>query len=104
MLLLTLCFSVGSMAQVNKWQDIYKVKKKDTLFGISKKYGITLPELMDANPEMKLQGYELKKGDTIFIPFARQNVEQKQKDVQQAKARKSTDPVRIGVMLPLHNV
>ena len=29
LLLLALCFSVGSMAQVNKWQDIYKVKKNE---------------------------------------------------------------------------
>lgn len=104
LLLLALCFSVGSMAQVNKWQDIYKVKKKDTLFGITKKYGITLPELMDANPVMKTQGYELKKGDTIFIPFAKPKEEQRQKPIQPSSTRKSTDPVRIGVMLPLHNV
>ena len=104
LLLLALCFSVGSMAQVNKWQDIYKVKKKDTLFGITKKYGITLPELMDANPVMKTQGYELKKGDTIFIPFAKPKEEQKQTPIQPSSTRKSTDPVRIGVMLPLHNV
>ena len=104
LLLLALCFSVGSMAQVNKWQDIYKVKKKDTLFGITKKYGITLPELMDANPVMKTQGYELKKGDTIFIPFAKPKEEQRQTPVQPSSTRKSTDPVRIGVMLPLHNV
>ena len=36
----------GADAQVNKWQDVYKAKKKDTLFGISRKYGITLPELI----------------------------------------------------------
>ena len=60
----------GADAQVNKWQDVYKAKKKDTLFGISRKYGITLPELIEANPVMKTEGYELKKGDMIFIPSA----------------------------------
>ena len=48
----------GADAQVNKWQDVYKAKKKDTLFGISRKYGITLPELIEANPVMKTEGYE----------------------------------------------
>ena len=29
-------------AQTTKWRDAYKVKKKDTLYGIAKKYGITV--------------------------------------------------------------
>ncbi len=92
----------GADAQVNKWQDVYKAKKKDTLFGISRKYGITLPELIEANPVMKTEGYELKKGDTIFIPFAQSPSPAKP---QTAKpAAKVSKNVRIGVMLPLHNV
>ena len=63
--------AVGVYAQTTKWRDIYKVKKKDTIFGIANKYGISMPELMDANPEMKVSGYVLKKGDTLFIPFAK---------------------------------
>ena len=47
---------------------MYQVKKKDTLFGIAKSYGITLEELITANPDMKVAGYELKEGDYIFIP------------------------------------
>ena len=100
LLLLALCFSVGSMAQVNKWQDIYKVKKKDTLFGITKKYGITLPELMDANPVMKTQGYELKKGDTIFIPFAKPKEEQRQKPIQPSSFSRWNSPSWAGLCPP----
>ena len=61
-ILLVFLLSTGFpvMAQTNKWRDIYKAKKKDTLFGIAKKYDITLVELMDANPDMKKEGYELK--------------------------------------------
>ena len=29
-------------AQINNWQDLYKAKKKDTIYGIAHKYGITL--------------------------------------------------------------
>lgn len=98
------------------WRDIYTVKKKDTVFSIAKKYGLSLPELMDANPEMKLEGYTLKKGDTIFIPYTKgqssTGKEINPKTVGQT-ANQSLNPVssntrqskviRIGVMLPLHN-
>lgn len=117
-LALLLIFSLHAFAQVNQWRDIYEAKKKDTLFGIARKYGISVPELMDANPEMKKEGYELKKGDTVFIPF-----EKKQAAAASASASSHSSPVqvtprpqnekelditkraiRIGVMLPLHNV
>lgn len=55
-MILGLMLSLGIIAQTTKWRDIYTVKKKDTVFGIANKYGLTLPELMDANPEMKKEG------------------------------------------------
>ena len=36
-----------------------------TVFGIANKYGLSLPELMEANPEMKQEGYVLQKGATL---------------------------------------
>lgn len=99
------CFVANASAQVNKWQDMYKVKKKDTIFGIAKKYGITMPELMEANPEMKVEGYELKKGDYIFIPFPKpEAVKQGAAPKSQNKVAFGSRPVRVGVMLPLHDV
>ena len=90
---------------MNKWQDMYKVKKKDTIFGIAKKYGITMPELMDANPEMKTEGYELKKGDYIFIPFHKEEtVQQTVAQEKKPQAAPGSHPIKVGVMLPLHNV
>ena len=114
-ILLAFLFSLSlpTMAQTNKWRDIYKAKKKDTLFGIAKKYEISLVELMEANPDMKKEGYELKKGDMIFIPF------QKTEEQRAAEAKKAAEEekiklygandvrnraIRVGVMLPLHNV
>ncbi|MCI6619242.1 MAG: LysM peptidoglycan-binding domain-containing protein [Prevotella sp.] len=92
------------MAQINKWQDVYEVKKKDTLFGIARKYSISLQDLLDANPEMKAEGYELKKGTTIFIPHAKTVSAPvvPAKTEKKEAARSST--VKIGVMLPLHDV
>ena len=66
---------------------MYQVKKKDTLFGIAKNFGLTLEELINANPEMKVAGYELKKGDYIFIPYP-SNAAQKPTSTSAASATK----------------
>ena len=44
-------------AQTIKWQELYKVKKKDTIYGIAKKYNITIDELISANPAMQKPDY-----------------------------------------------
>lgn len=92
-----------SFAQPAKWQDMYQVKKKDTIYGIAAKYKVSITELMDANPDMKMEGYKLKKGDYIYIPYAK----------TQSVVKPSTMPmriddvkgraIRIGVILPLHD-
>ena len=70
-LMIALFLSASIFAQTTKWRDIYTVKKKDTVFGIANKFGLSLPELMDANPEMKQEGYMLQKGTTLFIPYGK---------------------------------
>ncbi len=128
-LMLALMFSVFATGQTTQWRDIHKVKKGETLFGLAKSYAISIQDLIDANPEMKTPGYELKKGDWVFVPFAKkddvpasslQQVQPKQtppagsqqpqtvKPAVQAQsaattARKADGTVRVGVMLPLHN-
>ncbi len=118
LLFLGMTVSVGIFAQSIKWRDIYTVKKKDTVFGIANKYGITLPELMEANPEMKQEGYMLQKGATVFIPYAKDSKEAKAaatakpattsaaagKTATQPAAQVKSNAVKIGVMLPLHDV
>ncbi len=118
LLAVLMLFSIDSIAQVNQWRDIYEAKKKDTVFGIARKYGISVPDLMDANPEMKKEGYELKKGYTIFIPFVKKQTTETTGSVktqtpltkEPAKPQPIRDlditkrAIRIGVMLPLHDV
>ena len=58
-----------AFAQTAAWKEMHKVKRKETIFGIAKDNGLTVEELMEANPEMKQPGYKLKKGDFIFIPY-----------------------------------
>ena len=92
-----------TFAQSTKWRDIYKVKKKDTIFSIAKQYGLTVPELMDANPDMKKAGYELKKDDYVFIPYVGANVKPKTTGKSVVRTDIRTRAIRVGVMLPLHN-
>lgn len=109
-LLLCLCalvFAAAVSAQTMKYQDLYKVKKKDTIYGIAKKYNITIDQLISANPDMQKPDYTLQKGDQLVIPAPlpapTQPVQLAQQPAAQV-AKKSSSTVRIGVMLPLHNV
>ncbi|MED9899012.1 MAG: LysM domain-containing protein [Prevotella sp.] len=102
-MILGLMLSLGIFAQTTKWRDIYTVKKKDTVFGIANKYGLTLPELMDANPEMKKEGYMLQKGATLFIPFEKTTAP-KTATTQRTTVAKKANTVNVGVMLPLHDI
>ena len=106
------------MAQTQGYKDLHQVKRKETIFGIARDNGITIQELIAANPEMNQPDYELKKGDFIKIPYpsnykpaqesntpetitmpAKPEVVEKapDKDMRQRE-------IRVGVMLPLHNV
>lgn len=105
LLAFVLCLAAVAMAQSTKWRDMYKVKKKDTIFGIARQYGITVPELMDANPEMKQEGYSLKKGDFVFIPFAKTAAAPAATPAAtSAKPSAQAHTICVGVMLPLHDV
>ncbi len=100
LLLFTFVLSSLAFAQTNVWRDIYKVKKKDTIYGIATSYGITVDELMNANPEMREKGYNLKKGTMVFIPFPASKVEKPAAPTGKTQAHSH---LRVGVMLPLHN-
>ena len=106
-LLLALTVSSSLLAQTTHWRDIYKAKKKDTIFGIAQKYGITLDELKEANPDMKKEGFMLKKGDFVFIPFEKTEADKEAEKLKQQK-KVRTDvrqrAIKVGVMLPLHDV
>jgi hypothetical protein len=99
------------MAQVQKYKELHKVKRKETIFGIARENGITIDELIEANPEMKAPGYELHKGDYIKIPFpsnhpvstsVNQQPQMPTKPVVIERDVRNRE-IRVGVMLPLHN-
>ncbi|MCS2316188.1 LysM peptidoglycan-binding domain-containing protein [Phocaeicola vulgatus] len=48
-------------------RDMHKVERKETIFSISRLYGITEAELIAANPELRTE--KLKKGRFLCIPY-----------------------------------
>ncbi|SHE30426.1 LysM domain-containing protein [Bacteroides faecichinchillae] len=50
----------------SRCKDMHKVKRKETIFSVSREYGISEQELIAANPELK-EG--MKKGQFLCIPY-----------------------------------
>lgn len=115
MLLTLFCFTAETaLAQVQNYKELHKVKRKETIFGIARENGLTVQELINANPEMNMPGYELKKGDYIKIPFPSDDPNAKPAPSTQ-EISMPTKPhvvetdmrqreIRVGIMLPLHNI
>ena len=111
-LLLAIAVAESALAQTQQWREIHKVKKKETIFGIAREYGLTIQELIDANPEMNVPGYELKKDTYINIPFSKTAAPKPATAVQRPapsftqseKTPVQNRAIRLGVMLPLHDV
>ncbi len=114
-LLVLFCFTSESLlAQMQPFKEMHKVKRKETIFGIARDNGLTVQELIDANPEMNSPGYELKKGDYIRIPFPADNPSITAEAATQGNDTPTkpkvveTDmrqrEIRVGIMLPLHNI
>ena len=59
----------------SRCKDMHKVKRKETIFSVSRKYGITEDELRAANPELK-DG--MKRGQLLCIPYPKPRAERKQ--------------------------
>ena len=53
----------------SRCRDMHKVKRKETIFSISRQYDITEAQLIAANPELKGEN-NVKKGDLLCIPYA----------------------------------
>lgn len=110
-----LTFVTDMVAQTTKWQAVHEVKKKETIFGISRSYGLTVQELIEANPILNTPGYELQKGAILNIPYpkTKPQVTTPQPKTVTAASTKSTATTlsssgkkqfRLGVLLPLHDI
>jgi len=99
-------FVSRAAAQVQVGATPYKVKKKETIFSIAREHGLTVEQLVNANPGMDAPGYKLKKGSTILIPQPAADPAVQPAEQPAAPASQRTDvrqrAIRMGVMLPLH--
>ena len=97
--------------KMNDWKDMHKVERKETLFSISREYGITEEELIAANPELKTG--KLKKGTFLFIPYGKNDKKQESESQpttkeltneevfsQNEELKKDIKTIKAAVMLP----
>lgn len=87
------------------WKDMHKVEKKETIFSISRMYGITEDELIAANPELR-KG-KLKKGTFLFIPYPKESAQKSSQSPsneqlfqENAQPSKNIQTVKVAVLLP----
>ena len=87
-----------------RYKTLHEVKKKETLYSISRLYGITVDQLVDANPDLKKT--KLKKGVVLNIPYT--TAEDTQfKEEQQRAIEEANKPmvimypsIKVAVILP----
>ncbi len=94
----------------DEWQTMHKVQRRETIYSISREYGITEEELIAANPELK-KG-KLKRGTFLFIPYPKQEQAQTQPErpaseptneelfSQNTVEKKSIRTIKVALMLP----
>ena len=61
-----------------KCRDMHRVERKETIYSISRLYGITEAELIAANPELRTE--KLKKGKFLCIPYTSAGNSQKEQE------------------------
>jgi len=72
---------------------MHKVKRKETVFSISREYGITEAELIAANPELRGEN-KIKKGSFLCIPYpsspsaTQQDTPRQEQDTEERLERK----------------
>lgn len=59
----------------SRCKEMHKVKRRETIYSVSKAYGITEQELIAANPELK-KG--MKRGKFICIPYSKEIIKEEQ--------------------------
>ena len=95
-------------------RDMHKVKRRETVYSISRKYNISEEELIAANPEIKNKE-KLKRGSWLCIPYPKTQTEAKAQgpshvptDAELFQANKDQvkrfKTIRTAVILPFYNV
>lgn len=84
---------------------MYKVEKKETIYGICHKFNITEEEFIAANPHLKNE--KLKKNKYVCIPYSQSEIETSKSPVAEI-VKEVEDVFKVGIILPLglskHNI
>lgn len=94
----------------SRCKEMHKVERKETVYSIARKYGITEQELLEANPEIS-DAKKLKRGKLLCIPYpkaqqsATAQTENAPTDAELFSQNKVTDQkinvIKAAVILPL---
>lgn len=68
-----------------QYKTTHVVKKRETIFRISRNYNISQAEFLEANPEYRYT--KLQQGATVKIPFSRDELDLRKKRLSEAKKR-----------------
>lgn len=99
MLLFSLaCHGQNIMSVLNK---MHQIKKGETLEMVAVTYGLTVDDLLRANPEIKKN--KLKKGTFLCIPEREKTVDTKIEMATEKPQNKDYETIKVGVMLPLQD-
>jgi len=90
---------------------MYYVEKKETVYSISKRFGITIEEFLAANPTIEKN--KVKKGQSVCIPYSHDELVQLNKQAEEQKREQELarqreeankihrfNSVKVGVVLP----
>ena len=76
---------------------MYKVEKKETIYGICRKFNITEDEFIAANPQLRNE--KLKKNKYVCIPYSNSEIEEAMTPVAEV-IEEVEDAFEVGIILP----
>lgn len=76
---------------------MYKVEKKETIYGICRKFNITEDEFIAANPQLRNE--KLKKNKYVCIPYSNSEIEEAMTPVAEV-VEDVEDAFEVGIILP----
>jgi len=88
------------------FKTLHEVQKKETIYSLSRQYGISEEELIAANPDHDLTKKKLKKGSILNIPYSAAELAQQHEAEQKAilEAQKSRivkyPTIKVALILP----
>lgn len=97
----------------SRCRDMHKVKRKETVYSISREYGLSEAELIAANPELKGEN-KIKKGTFLCIPYPTAQMEAATKPQvapsdselfrENKKATERFSTIKVAIILPFLDV